>query len=207
MRLVRHLLLLALWPLSAAAGAPSADDPQDPLASAEVRETALWIVESRDNGRMPYLIVDKVHARVFVFDRAGVLLGAAPALLGMTAGDRSPAGIGNKPLSAIRPEDRITPAGRYVASLSRGQQGEELLVIDYAAALTLHPVVKGEPAERRAQRLASPSTSDNRISYGCINVPVAFYNSLVSTAFARSSGLVYILPEHGNAEAFFRQAN
>lgn len=207
MRLAIGLLVLALWPLPAAAGVEPAGDPQDPMASAEVRDTARWIVDSRDNGKMPYLIVDKVNARVFVFNRAGVLLGAAPALVGMAEGDRTPAGIGSKPLSAIRPEDRITPAGRYVASLSRGLHGEELLVIDYAASLTLHPVVKGKPAERRAQRLASPITSDNRISYGCINVPVAFYKSHVSPAFARTSGLVYILPEHGKAEAFFRQAN
>jgi hypothetical protein len=56
-------------------------------------------------------------------------------------------------------------------------------------------VVKGTPAERRAQRLQSDTTDDNRISYGCINVPVAFFDHVVHPAFAGTSGVVYVLPE------------
>jgi hypothetical protein len=37
-------------------------------------------------------------------------------------------------------------------------------------------------------------TLDNRISYGCIKVPVEFYESVVRPLFD-SSGIVYILPE------------
>ena len=33
-------------------------------------------------------------------------------------------------------------------------------------------------------QLASPSVLDNRISYGCINVPAAFYDKVVAPAFA-----------------------
>ena len=47
----------------------------------------------------------------------------------------------------------------------------------------MHPVVKGKPHERRADRLASVSAQDNRISFGCINVPVPFYNAVISPAF------------------------
>ncbi len=70
-----------------------------------------------------------------------------------------------------------------------------MLWVDYAAAISLHRVVTSNPKERRLQRLASATPLDNRISYGCINVPAAFYDGVVRPAFSRSSGVVYILPE------------
>jgi hypothetical protein len=164
-------------------------------ASHAVTDLTHWVVQTHDNGGMPYLIVDKVNAQVLVFDPSGRLQAAAPALLGLAHGDLSGKGIGDKKMSAIHPQDRITPAGRFVASLSHNAGGEEILWIDYDDAIALHPVVKGTPQERRAERLASPTSADNRISYGCINVPLKFYREFVSPAFAHTSGVVYILPE------------
>jgi hypothetical protein len=169
-----------------------------------VKHVADWVVASGDNGGMPYLIVDKVNAKVFVFDARGRLQGAEPALLGMEQGDGTAAGIGDQKLSAIRPEDRTTPAGRFVASLDRDLEGQSILWIDYASALALHRVVKGKPAERRAQRLESATPEDNRISYGCINVPVDFFDKVVAPVFSKTNGIVYILPETGTAQALFK---
>lgn len=164
---------------------------------------AQWATDSHDNGSLPFVIVDKVNARVFVFDAIGHLQGSSPALLGMAKGDHSPAGIGNEKVAAISPAERITPAGRFVASQGRSLHGEEILWIDYATALALHPVVPGTRLERRAQRLASPSSEDNRISFGCINVPARFYGSFIAPAFEHSSGIVYILPERSAARDMF----
>ena len=36
---------------------------------------------------------------------------------------------------------------------------------------------------------------DNRISFGCINVPLAFFENVVSRAFKDTTGVVYVLPE------------
>ena len=171
--------------------------------SPDVRYMARWVAESGDNAGMPYIIIDKVNARVFVLDAGGHLKGAAPALLGMVAGDRSVAGIGDQQVSAIRPENRTTPAGRFVASVGRDLHGQDIVWIDYPTALAMHRVVKGTPSERRAQRLESATPKDNRISYGCINVPVSFYEKVVGPAFARSNGVVYILPELSPARDMF----
>lgn len=179
-----------------------ADFLQTP-ASSEVKQVAHWVVESGDNGRMPYMIVDKVNARVFVFDRVGRLKGSEQALLGMAPGDGTAKGIGDQKLSTIRPEDRTTPAGRFVSSLGRDLHGQDILWIDYASALSLHRIVKGTPGERRAERMQTESSQDNRISYGCINVPAAFFDKVVSPAFTHTSGIVYILPEKGTAHALF----
>ncbi|MFP7723786.1 hypothetical protein [Lysobacter sp. A3-1-A15] len=172
-------------------------------ASAEVRHIAHWALDSGDNGGMPYMIIDKVNARVFVFDAQGQLRGAEPALLGMGVGDVSAEGTGALRLAAIRPQDRITPAGRFVAALDRDLKGQEILWIDYDDALALHRVVKGQPSERRGERLLSTTTDDNRISYGCINVPVRFYEDVVSPVFRGPGGVVYILPETGPARELF----
>lgn len=178
-------------------------DFQHKPASPEVQHVAHWAVDSGDTGGMPYMIVDKVNARVFVFDAGGHLQGTEPALLGMVPGDRSVAGLGDRKLSAIRPEDRTTPAGRFVASLGKDLRGQDLLWIDYESSLALHRVVKGTPGEKRAERLQSATAEDNRISYGCINVPVPFFEGVVSPAFTRTSGIVYILPEKSAARALF----
>ena len=181
----------------AAAGVPIAD------ASADVRQVAATVVASRDNKRLPYIIIDKANARVFVFDAWGRLLGSDAALLGMARGDSSAGDIGARKLAAIGPADRVTPAGRYLAYLDHDAHGQPILLIDYDASIALHPVVEGTVAERRAERLASPTPDDNRISFGCINVPLAFFAGVVAPAFARTSGVVYIIPESGSPAALF----
>ena len=164
-------------------------------ASPAARQVTAWVLETADNQGLPFLIIDKVDARVFAFDRAGRLLGTAPVLLGLGRGDISPPGIGERPLSTIPPGERITPAGRFLASMGENLGGKGILWIDYDAALSLHPVITTRAADRRLQRLASTAAEDNRISYGCVNVPVNFYDEIVQVAFDGTTGVVYILPE------------
>ena len=171
--------------------------------SVESRKLADWVVDSADNGKLPFMIIDKVQAQVFVFDAQGQIRGASAALLGLAVGDDSVPGIGQRKLSSIRPEERTTPAGRFVASLDRDIHGQEVLWVDYDTALSLHRVVKGQPNERRAERLATQSPADNRISFGCINVPVKFYEQVVSPSFTGTNGIVYILPERRSAREVF----
>lgn len=173
------------------------------LASPDARHTADWVLDSGNNTGLPFVILDKKEARVFVFHADGRLRGAAPVLIGFAVGDDSVPGIGDKKLSAIRPEERTTPAGRFVASLDRNLKGGQILWVDYDAAVSLHPVITSNAKERRAQRLASPSPLDNRISYGCINVPADFFRNVISPAFASSNGIVYVLPETRSVKSFF----
>ena len=162
-----------------------------------------WVVDSGDNHLKPFVIVDKMQAKVFVFDAQGRLRGATPALLGLAIGDDSVPGIGQRKLSSIRPEERTTPAGRFVASLDRNLKDEEILWVDYETAISMHRVITSNAKERRAQRLASASLRDKRISYGCINVPVNFYNKVLSPAFTGTDGIVYVLPETRSAREVF----
>lgn len=172
-------------------------------ASRDVRQLAAWIVTSADNKKLPFVIIDKKMAKVFVFLPDGGLRGAAPVLLGLGQGDDTVPGIGERKLSTIAPHERTTPSGRFVAALGTNLQGKDIVWVDYAAAISMHRVVTSNAAERRAQRLASPSALDNRISYGCINVPVKFYERVLSPSFRQSSGVVYILPDSKPMEQVF----
>ncbi|MDR5907401.1 hypothetical protein [Franzmannia qiaohouensis] len=171
--------------------------------SPQARTTANWVIDSRDNLGMPFMIIDKHEARVAVFDASGQLIDEASALLGLAVGDDSVPGIGERPLASILPEERTTPAGRFVASLGRNLKGGVILWVDYENAISLHPVFTGNPSEQRAERLASPSAHDKRISYGCINVSEHFFTSVISTTFRQSNGIVYVLPETRSNHAVF----
>ena len=92
-------------------------------------------------------------------------------------------------------QTRTTPAGRFVASLGPDLGKFNVLWVDYAAAISLHRVVTSNPRERRLQRLATPTPLDNRISFGCINVPRKFFDLVVQAAFAGTKGIVYVLPD------------
>jgi hypothetical protein len=59
----------------------------------------------------------------------------------------------------------------------------------------MHRVRVVDPKERRLERLATPTTDDNRISYGCVNIPVAFFEKVLSPVFRSRYGVVYVLPE------------
>lgn len=172
-------------------------------ATREARQVADWVVDSGDNRKLPFAIVDKTDARVFIFDAHGQLRGTAPALLGLALGDDAVPGIGDRPLSSIRPEERTTPAGRFVAALGRNSRGKDILWVDYDGAVSMHPVITTNREERRAQRLATPTPLDNRISYGCINVPALFFDNVVRPAFTGTDGIVYVLPETRSAREVF----
>lgn len=199
-------------PASAQASASSRQNAGDSLRKAdfagetpspEAGEVANWVVRSADNSNLPFIIIDKVQARVYVFHADGRLRGATPALMGLAIGDHAVPGIGQRKLSSIKPEERTTPAGRFMASLDRDIHGVEVLWVDYDSSVSLHRVVPGTPKERRAQRLASTSAADKRITYGCINVPVRFYEQVVSPAFKGTYGVVYVLPETRPARDMF----
>ncbi len=162
-------------------------------AAADVRQVANWVVESGDNQRKSFVIVDKRNARVYIFNPEGRLQADAPALLGQAHGDDTVPGIGDKPIAQVQPEERTTPAGRFVAELgASSSRGEDVVWVDYDAAVSMHRVLN-VPARLKA--LASATKDDNRMSYGCINLPPPFYEGALRPAVQRTGAIIYVLPE------------
>ncbi|MEG3165686.1 L,D-transpeptidase [Sphingomonas sp. PB2P19] len=183
--------------------------PADQREPAKVQALAEWTVRTADNQALPFVIVDKVAARLFLFDRHGTLTAESPVLVGRARGDVSPPGIGDRKLSQIPPADRITPAGRFVADIGVNLEGRDVVWVDYDAAVAIHratDITPGATARDRLARLASASPRDRRVSYGCINVSDAFYADFIRPTFKAGSGIVYILPETGPAGGLFGPA-
>ena len=165
------------------------------FALAEVAYFAKSVIASQDNAGLSFFVVDKKSARIYAYDEIGQLLDSSPVLIGAAIGDLSVPGIGLRPMEKILPEERTTPAGRFIAERGRNTGGEEIVWVDYEAAVSMHRVRGNNPAERRLERLATATPDDNRISYGCINVPVRFYEARIRPVFAATRAVVYVLPE------------
>lgn len=148
-----------------------------------------------DTPPQPFIVIDKQVASLFVIDADGGLLGRSAVLLGSAIGDDSVPGIGERPIALIEPFERTTPAGRFMAAAGRNSHGEDIVWVDYQAAISMHRVRVVDPREHRLQRLASATPDDNRISYGCINVPTEFFDGTIAPIFGRGPHAVYVLPE------------
>jgi len=180
-----------------------ADFGAEKNVSTDARHVADWVADARDNAGADFVIVDKLSARLYVFDAAARLQAAAPVLVGSALGDDSVPGIGVRPIPLVRPEERTTPAGRFVGERGVNMLGEDVVWVDYEAAVSMHRVRNSNPNERRLARLASPATADNRISYGCINVPVKFYDTHIGPRIAQRPIVVYVLPDHKPVQQVF----
>lgn len=187
------------WALALAAVVGSAAARTPLPAAVEARRAAALM--SQDHGGTPFAVIDKRGARLWLFEGDGRLAASTPVLLGLARGDHTVPGIGDRPMKDILPHERTTPAGRFVAEFGRNHTGEDIYWIDYDAAVSLHRVRAANRLERRLQRLASASAADNRISYGCINVPARFYDEQIRRRFGARGGVVYILPEDEPAQA------
>jgi hypothetical protein len=153
-----------------------------------------WIADSNDAVGMPFVIVDKKAAHIYVFDDQGNLRGDSPILLGSAVGDDTTADAGNR-VDNLKPEERTTPAGRFIGQRGMNAHKEDVVWVDYDAAISMHRVLTSNKSERRLERLATPTIDDNRISQGCINIPKAFFEAYVEPTFAHQRGVVYVLPE------------
>ncbi len=171
--------------------------------SVDARQLTQWIVATGDHHGLPFAVLDKRAAMLHVFDRHGALQASSPVLLGLARGDVSVPGIGEREMADIRPQERITPAGRFDSEPGLNLQGEDVVWIDYDAGVSMHRVRTTNKAERRLERLATPTAADNRISYGCVNVPAAFYEAHIRPVLGRRRGVVYVLPETREAKALF----
>lgn len=187
---------------------PAAATPAPPpvplvALSPTAARVAAWIAAEGDNHALPYIIIDKPAARLFLYDAKGAFVGDAPVLIGIAPGDDATPGIGAKSLAEIGPAEKTTPAGRYLAKFGLAAGRQRVLWVDFATSVALHTIPTGAPKEQRTKRMLSPEIDDNRITFGCINVPKAIYGRDISPMFAKKGGYVYILPDTNPVESYF----
>lgn len=171
----------------------------DVTVSDPAREMARIAFEAGDARNRPFAVVDKQAARLLVFSAEGRLVGATSALLGLARGDALDPAVGRMVATGIPPELRTTPAGRYDTQPGVNLKGEAVIWVDYDAAFAIHRLRPSPAAERRAERLASASPDDNRISLGCVIVTGEFFDRVVRPVLGQGAAVVYVLPEPAEA--------
>ena len=175
--------------------------PPGQTVSDTVIALAGWVVAAKDSQGYPFAVIDKAAAQILVFGGDGRLRGAAPGLFGSAIGDHTAPGIAGLALREIPGRDRTTPAGRFVGGYGPSIDAGRVLWVDYESAISLHPTAS-VAGEKRAERLASPTPDDNRVTHGCINVSPEFYEQIIAPTFKRG-GVFYILPDEASiAETF-----
>ena len=186
------LALAATLPAAAAA-------PREFLAarpSTEAKRTVDWILKTGDAQGKPFAVVDKRAARIYVFHADGKLAGQSPALLGQTFGDHTVPGVGQRAQSGeVAPDERTTPAGRFEAVPGQNDKGEHVVWVDYASAFAIHRLRPGFSYQARASRLSTTAAGAKRVSWGCVVVPVAFYQQVVERVLGKARSVVYVMPE------------
>lgn len=192
----------------AALAQPSAAAGRDFLAtrpSAEAKRLVDWVVATRDARGRPFAVVDKRAARLYVFEGDGDLAGYSPALLGSTVGDHTVPGVGERAQAGtVGENERTTPAGRFESHPGRNNKGEHVIWVDYDAAFAIHRLRPGFAYRARSTRLATATTDDKRVSWGCVVVPVPFYTGVVEPVLGRRESVVYVMPETGPLHALFQ---
>lgn len=170
-------------------------DFQAAAPSPDARVLANWVAATRDNGSRAFMVVDKKESRLYVFTPDARLKDSSPVLLGQARGDDILPGSGPKTPAQMKPEEKTTPAGRFVAEPGVNADDEDVIWVDFQNAISMHRVRTAVTREHRVERLASDAPSDNRISFGCINLPVAFYENVAKPATVAYGAVVYVLPE------------
>lgn len=173
--------------------------------SLEARRLVAWVLRSGDHAGRPFAVVDKRQARLYVFDRSGQLSGETAAILGSTPGDHTVPGVGERAQTmTVGLDERTTPAGRFESIPGRNNKGERIVWLDYESAFAIHRLRPDRAQRARAARLATETPDDNRASWGCVVVPVSFYEQVVEPVLGAAPGVVYVLPETRAAHELFQ---
>ena len=147
------------------------------------------IVAQNDNQGKQFIVADKQAGTLTMYTASGQQITSTPALFGKTAGDSV--------------SSKNTPSGRFEtkqANVSTEGYGGSAQVLTQngqnlqlgGSSYAIHRVYTKYASENRQGRLDTPTATDNRISLGCINVPVDFYDTYLNSDQAT---VVYVMPE------------
>lgn len=147
------------------------------------------IVGRSDNQGKQFIVADKQAGTLTMYTASGQQITSTPALFGKTKGDSV--------------SSKNTPSGRFEtkqANVSTEGYGGSAQVLTEngqnlqlgGSSYAIHRVYTKYASENRQGRLDTPTATDNRISLGCINVPVDFYDTYLNSD---QDTVVYVMPE------------
>lgn len=149
-------------------------------------------------GDKDYLMLDKAHGRIIVFEQGRPTFAGA-ALTGENPADYlAPDAISKTFAEQKGLQYKITPAGRYTVSVGYDNNYGETLDVNEVQGkdwdIAIHKVWLGAPSEHRDARLRSSSDQDKHITYGCIDVDGPTMQHLLDRLPSEEATPLYILP-------------
>lgn len=164
-------------------------------ASQKASDTINWVVANKDHGGKEFVVADKENGKILVVSPEGKVLDSQSAIFGKNKGDSN--AFGNTPSGRFQLQKvdtkKLTSTDRRVfgdsvLDLTDKETGQKARSTD-GRIIAMHRVVN--LPERKAA-LDSASASDNFLSHGCINIPIAFYNKAVDKL---DGAMVYVLTQ------------
>lgn len=187
--------LPGMAPGSAALGTGEDASRGEPALSSEARRVSQ--IANR-NGDRDFLMLDKTHGEIIVFE------GGRPTFSGAAL-------TGENPADFLEPDAfsktfaeqkglkyKVTPAGLYTVSTGYDNAYGETLDVNEVQGkdwdIAIHKVWLGAPSEHRDARLRSPRDQDKHITYGCIDVDGPTMKQLLDRLPDEDATPLYILP-------------
>ena len=147
-------------------------------------------------------VVDPATGLMYVM-KGGKIIADTPVLFGAKGIGEMPGGSMEAAYSMPIPESekKVTPAGRFPASMGAdAEYGSSITFAQHKGwRIAIHRVYLGNPQERRQQRLDSANSSDNAVSYGCVNVGSDFYDRVLAKQDYTGNAFAYLLPTDASA--------
>ena len=154
------------------------------------------------NGDRDFLMLDKAHGKIIVFEHGSPTFSGA-ALTGENLADFLAPDAFSKTFAEQKGlKYKVTPAGRYTVSTGYDNAYGEILDVNEVQGvdwdIAIHKVWLGAPSEHRDARLRSPRDQDKHITYGCIDVDGSTMRQLLDRLPDEDETPIYILPEDRN---------
>ena len=165
----------------------------------ELSGQAQWVSRiAAENGDRHYIMVDKAHGKLFVFEN-GRLVYSRAALTGESMADQFPPDALRKTVhEQYGVRYKVTPAGRFTLNRAHDAGLGDTLDINEIRGkdwtIAIHQVWLGNRAEHRDDRLRSTNDQDKHITTGCIDVDASTIQQLLRLLPAGNGIPVYILP-------------
>jgi hypothetical protein len=167
-----------------------------PALSPEAQHVSQIAFRSGDRN---FLMLDKAHGKIIVFERGAPTFSGAALTGENTADFLAPDAIGKTFAEQKGLKYKVTPAGRYTVSTGFDKNYGDILDINEVQGvdwdIAIHKVWLGAPAEHREARLRSSKDQDKHITYGCIDVDGSTMQQLLARLPDGDETPIYILPE------------
>jgi hypothetical protein len=169
----------------------AAKDKMSPLAQSVYQAMAPVAMKS---GKW-FMVADKPNGMLHIFREDGSHALSDPTLYGKDKGDVLAA------TSSLEGGAKITPAGKFTLQETESEYaGGKMLILveseDSTGFIAVHAADTSTPSENRLGRLETPTSEDNRISYGCINTKHdTFINQIKPNLSKLDGGMIFVLPD------------